>query len=74
MKTLPAQTQFQHNFNSPSYSISDNMTQRHGIDTKLRSLKSAGQELSNELKLFPVEQPELPNPNLDKVENIPNST
>ena len=60
------------NFNSPSYTITENMTQGHGIDPKLRSSKSAGQEFSNEVKLFPVEQPELPNPYGDKVKNVPN--
>ena len=61
------------NFKSPSYTISANPTQRHGFDPKLRSSKSAGQELSNEVKVFPIEQPELPNPNIDKVKSIPNS-
>ena len=61
------------NFKSPSYTISDNLTHYHGIDPKLRSSKSAGQELSNEVKLFPIEQPELPNPYGDKVKNVPNS-
>ena len=37
------------NFNSPFYTMSYVMTQRHGIDPKLRSSKSAGQELSNEV-------------------------
>ena len=37
------------------------MTQRHGIDLKLRYLKSAGQELSNEVLIVQIEQPELPN-------------
>ena len=61
------------NFKIPSYTISDKMAQRHGIDPKLRSSKSAGQELSNEVKFFTIEQPELPNPNIDKVKSIPNS-
>ena len=36
------------------------MKLRHGIDPKLRYLKSAGQELSNEVYIVQIELPELP--------------
>ena len=36
------------------------MPQHHGIDQKLRWSKSVSQELSNEVLLVQIEQPELP--------------